>query len=63
MPLAFLAAIKVAVTVSCEGADNDGVEGTAETVMIERKLLWPLQKQRPKLERLSSNETVAQTLT
>jgi len=31
--------------------------------MIERKLLWPLQKQHSKLERLSSLETVAQTLT
>ena len=37
MSLAFLAAINVAVTVSWDGAANDGAEGTAETVMIERK--------------------------
>ena len=61
MPLAFLAAIKVAVTVSWDGAANDGAEGTAETVMTERKDDMAASKTASRTERLSSPRTVAQT--
>ena len=63
MPLAFLAAIKVAVTVSWEGAANDGVDGTAETVMIERKIVMAASKTAFQAGTSQQQKTVAQTLT